>query len=193
MVLQSIRMSTLIVLYANNGQAEMVSQSSPKINMNMSYVGSATRLNKRNITEKTCEKFKIYRDGDTLRFYYHNSDGKVIGAKTRSKSKVFSYEGETDGSFFGQHLWRPTGKRITITEGELDAASCLEIAPTWAVVSLPNGAASAEVDSKNLQFLQGYDQIVLFFDNDDAGIEAAKSAATVLPPGKIIHRPPKRL
>ena len=162
------------------------SERSPKLNTIMNYVGSATRLNKRNISEKTCEKFKIYRDGDTLRFHYHNADGQVIGAKTRSKSKVFSYEGETDGSFFGQHLWRPQGKRITITEGELDAASCLEIAPTWAVVSLPSGATSAKKSiQKNLQFLQGYDQIVLFFDNDEAGIEAAKSAATVLPPGKV--------
>ena len=154
--------------------------------MTMNYVGSAVRLNKRNISEKTCEKFKIYRDGDTLRFHYHNADGQCIGAKTESKSKVFSYEGESDGSFFGQHLWRPQGKRITITEGELDAASCLEIAPTWSVVSLPTGAASAKKSiQKNLQFLQGYDQIVLFFDNDEAGIEAAKSAATVLPPGKV--------
>ena len=38
------------------------------------YVGSAVRLNKRNISEKTCEKFKIYREGETLRFFYHNSD-----------------------------------------------------------------------------------------------------------------------
>ena len=106
----------------------------------------------------------------------------------------YFYEGETDGSFFGQHLWRPQGKRITITEGELDAASCLEIAPTWAVVSLPSGAASAKKSiQKNLQFLQGYDQIVLFFDNDEAGIEAAKNAATVLPPGKVLHSTPKRL
>ena len=92
--------------------------------MNMSYVGSATRLNKRNISEKTCEKFKIYRDGDTLRFHYHNADGQVIGAKSFESQRYLAYEGETDGSFFGQHLWRPTGKRITITEGELDAASC---------------------------------------------------------------------
>ena len=75
------------------------SKQSPKLNTTMNYVGSATRLNKRNISEKTCEKFKIYRDGETLRFYYHNADGQVFGAKTRSKSKVFSYEGETDGSF----------------------------------------------------------------------------------------------
>lgn len=67
--------------------------------MTMSYAGSAVRLNKRNISEKTCEKLKIYRNGDSLRFYYHNANGQPIGAKIRTKSKVFSYEGETDGSF----------------------------------------------------------------------------------------------
>ena len=164
------------------GDSNYRSQSPP---MN-TYRGEASRLAKRNITEKTCEKFKIYRDGDIIRFHYHNADGQVIGAKTRTKSKIFSYEGDTDGSFFGQHLWPSTGKRITITEGELDAASCYEIAPTWPVVSLPSGAASAKKSiQKNLQFLQGYDQIVLFFDNDSAGVEAAKAAASVLPPGKV--------
>ena len=150
------------------------------------YKGQAVSLRNRGISEKTCEKYKIYRDGNILRFHYHNSDGQVIGAKTRTADKNFSYEGQTDGSFFGQHLWPNAGKRIVITEGELDAASCHEIAPTWPVVSLPNGAAAAKKSiQKNLQFLQGYEEIVLFFDNDEAGIKAAKEAANVLPPGKV--------
>ncbi len=162
------------------------STRSQSTKMKSTYKGEAVRLPKRNLTEKTCEKFKIYRDGDVLRFHYQNSDGQVIGAKTRTTNKTFSYEGDTDGTFFGQHLWPSTGKRIVITEGELDAASCHEIAPTWPVVSLPSGASSAKKSiQKNLQFLQGYDEIVLFFDNDDAGIEASKSAAGVLPPGKV--------
>lgn len=154
--------------------------------MRSNYQGAATRLPKRNLSEKTCEKYKIYRDGDVLRFHYHDSDGQVIGAKTRTADKKFSYEGETDGSFFGQHIWPSSGKRITITEGELDAASCYEIAPTWPVVSLPSGAGAAKKSiQKNLQFLQGFEQIVLFFDNDEVGVEATKEAASVLPPGKV--------
>ena len=35
-------------------------------------IGEAVRLNKRNISEKTCEKYKIYRDGSNLRFHYHD-------------------------------------------------------------------------------------------------------------------------
>lgn len=162
------------------------SQSSLPPSMNIQLKGYATPLKNRGLSEKTCERFKIYRDNDVLRFYYHDQDGRVVGAKTRTANKIFSFEGDNPGTFFGQHLWKSRGKRVTITEGELDAASCLEIAPTWEVVSLPSGAASAKKSiQKNLQWLQGFDEIVLFFDSDDAGIKAAKEAASVLPPGKV--------
>ena len=39
-----------------------------------------------------------------------------------------------------------SGKRIVITEGELDAASCWEAMDGWPMVSLPHGAASAKKD-----------------------------------------------
>ncbi len=37
--------------------------------------GSAERLHKRNLSEKTNQFYKIFRDGDTLRFPYFTSDG----------------------------------------------------------------------------------------------------------------------
>jgi len=161
------------------------SQSNKTFN-HMSYAGSAVRLQNRGISEKTCEKYKIYRNGTTLRFHYHNKDGQPIGAKIKTSDKRFTYEGDTDGSFFGQHLWPNNGKRVVITEGELDAASCSEIMPTWPMVSLPSGSASARRSiQKNLEWLQGYEEIVLFFDNDEPGREAAKEAAAVLPPSKV--------
>jgi twinkle protein len=147
--------------------------------------GSAERLQKRKLSEKVCQKYKIYRDGQILRFYYHTRDGLLKGCKVKTKSKDFSYEGETPGTLFGQHLFPSSGKRIVITEGELDAASCYEVQPGWATVSLPNGAAGAKkAIQRNLDFLQGYEKIILFFDNDLPGQEAAKEAAGVLPPGK---------
>ena len=152
----------------------------------MNYQGSATRLKKRGISEKTCERFKIYKDGATLRFHYHNRSGQLVGAKTRTTDKQFSYEGDSDGTFFAQHLWKGSGKRIIITEGELDCASYAEIYPTWDVVSLPTGAAGAKkAIQKNYDFLQGYEEICLWFDNDEPGCEAAKAAADILPPGKV--------
>jgi twinkle protein len=53
------------------------------------------------------------------------------------------------------------------------------------MVSLPSGAAAARKSiQRALQWLQGYEEIVLFFDNDEAGRKAAEEAAGVLPPGK---------
>ena len=54
------------------------------------------------------------------------------------------------------------------------------------MVSLPAGAASAKKAIKaNLELLQGYDDIVLFFDNDEPGVKAAEECAGILPPGKV--------
>jgi twinkle protein len=149
-------------------------------------LGSAQRLQNRNISQKVCEKYKIYRDGDKLRFYYHDESGIVKGAKVKTKNKQFSYEGESTGTFFGQHLFPSTGKRVVITEGELDAVSCYEAMSGWPMVSLPSGAAAArKAIQRNLEWLQGYEEIVLFFDNDDAGRKATEEACQVLPPGKV--------
>ena len=148
--------------------------------------GYPVRLRGRGLSERTCSKFRIHKDGEQLRFHYCDGSGKVIAAKVRDKNKNFHIEGKQDGSFFGQHLCPSSGKRLVITEGELDAASCAQIQPTWQFVSLPNGAAGAKrAIQQNIQFLQGYEEIVLFFDNDDAGRKAANDAASILPPGKV--------
>ena len=156
-----------------------------KMSTNVQLRGSAERLQKRNISEKVCQQYRIYKDGDVLRFYYFDDAGVVKGCKVKTKSKLFTYEGETPGTLFGQHLFPATGKRVVITEGELDAASCSEAMPGWPMVSLPSGAAAARKSiQRSLQWLQGYEEIVLFFDNDEAGRKASEEAAGVLPPGK---------
>ena len=148
--------------------------------------GSAQRLQKRGISEKVCQQYKIYRDGDLLRFYYFDNAGILLGCKIKTKEKDFRYEGKPAETLFGQHLFPVTGKRVVITEGELDAASCQEAMPGWPMVSLPSGAASAKKSiQRSLEWLQGYEEIVLFFDDDGPGRKATEEAASVLPPGKV--------
>ena len=157
---------------------------------NVNFKGSAQRLQKRRISEKTCEKFKIYRDETHLRFPYFDSSGRIAGFKIKTKSKDFKYEGKTTDTLFGQHLFPNSGKRIVITEGELDALSCYEAMENWPMVSLPHGAAGARKDiQKQIPFLQGYKEIILFFDKDEAGKRATEQVAAVLPQGtvKIAH------
>ena len=159
-------------------------------NRNMSkhvqLTGEAQRLNKRNISEKTNKFYRIYRDGNTLRFPYFTGDGVLKGIKIKTKQKDFIYEGLPTDTLFGQHLFPDTGKRIVITEGELDAASCYEAMSGWPMVSLPHGAASAKKDcQKQIPLFQGYEEICLFFDSDEAGRKATEEAASILPPGKV--------
>ena len=159
---------------------------------NVQLQGAATALPKRNLSQQVCELYKIYMDGENLRFHYFDENGRVIGVKTKTKDKQFRYEGVTDGRFFGQHLYPNHGKSIVIFEGELDAASGSAAIPKWPMVSLPNGAAGAKRSiQKNLEFLQGYDKIILFFDGDDVGQQAVKEAASCLPPNKtyVAHLP----
>ena len=161
-------------------------QHTHKMQSNVTFKGSAQRLQKRNISERTCEKYKIFRDESHLRFPYFDSSGQLKGFKTKSKLKEFKYEGETTNTLFGQHLFPTSGKRIIIYEGELDAASGWEAMDGWPHVSLPHGAAAAKKDiQKQIPLLQGYEEIVLFFDNDDAGRKAVEQAASILPIGKV--------
>lgn len=167
------------------GGSHSTSSGSRTLSTPVRFVGEAQRIPSRQISERTCSRYKILFDGDKLRFYYFSPDGKLLGCKLKTKGKIFTYEGESDGSFWGQHLYPGGGKRIVITEGELDAASWAEIQPTWPAVSLPHGAASAKKSiMKNMEWLQQWDEIVLFFDQDDCGRKAAVEAASVLPPGK---------
>ena len=155
-------------------------------NERVQFLGSAEQLHKRRISEATNSFYRIYRYGNTLRFPYYDESGRVVGFKIKSKKKDFHYEGGATTTLFGQHLFPTSGKRIVITEGELDAASCYEVMSGWPMVSLPHGAASAKKDlQKQIPFLQGYQEIVLFFDNDEAGRTATELASGILPSGRV--------
>jgi twinkle protein len=49
-----------------------------------------------------------------------------------------------EAQLFGQHLWRTSGKRVIVTEGEIDAMSMSQVQDNkWPVVSVKNGANGA--------------------------------------------------
>ena len=86
---------------------------------------------------------------------------------------------------FGQQLFK-SGKYITLTEGECDAMAAYELLGSkWAVVSIKRGAAGAVRDVKDsLEFLEGFDNVIIAFDNDKAGKEAARKVARLFKPSK---------
>jgi len=169
--------------YESGGEPDHHHQSVPTVMIK----GSPVSLKKRKISEEHCRKYRIHKDGDVLRFHYFNKSGQVCAAKVKTKDKEFYWDGKnTDNQLFGQHLFPDKGTRLTIYEGELDAVSGYAAMPTWPHVSLPNGAAGAKKDlQKVLDLIQGYDEIVLFFDNDEAGIKATDECAQLFSAGKV--------
>lgn len=89
--------------------------------------------------------------------------------------------------------------RIIITEGPEDMASVARFYELYgdkefkpAVVSLPHGAASAKkVLTKHLEDLKRFKEIVLCFDNDEAGRLAVEAARVILPKAKSVILPTK--
>lgn len=154
--------------------------------------GEVKALAKRGITEETCRKFGYrvgtYSDGRPVQIApYQTTDGEVVAQKIRFANKDFKFLGETKkAGLFGQHLWRDGGKMVVITEGEIDAMSVSQLQSNkWPVVSIPNGAqGAAKSVAGELEWLNKFEKVVIMFDGDKPGREAAKEVASILPPGK---------
>lgn len=145
-------------------------------------------LVKRNITLETCRKFNYgYAQGKQVATYY-DKDGRAVAQKLRSPDKDFTWIGSPKQStLFGQQVWSPhPKKRIVLVEGEIDCLSISQVQQNkWAVCSVPNGADGAErAVRKHLEYLNGFKEVVICFDMDDAGRKAASAVAMLLPPNK---------
>ena len=118
--------------------------------------------------------------------YYVNNE--VAGYKVRKVAdKGFLWQGSPRGTgLFGSQAFQQGGKYITIVEGECDAMAAYEMMGSkWPVVSVKNGAQGADRDVKEgLEFLESFDNVVICFDNDKPGREAARKVARIIKPGK---------
>lgn len=156
------------------------------------YEGDFTAIRSRNITEETCRKFNVRVDGGpVIRFPYYNQARSLVAYKERDKDKNFRWVGHNaDHRLFGQQLWG-AGKTIVITEGELDALSVYQARPTWPVISVPNGAQGAKKALQaQLPWLLGFEEIVLMFDDDEAGVNAAESCVSLFPSDQVFIATP---
>lgn len=150
----------------------------------------------RDICKETHEYFKIRTEfnesnGSVAVVYYPETHkGKLMGFKGRKMPKsFFTVSGGVVGvpDFFGQHCCPATGKRLLITGGEEDCMAAYEMLkeryPEYApaVVSVPRGEASSMATfSENLEFLKGFDEIILGMDMDEAGQKAIAIYAPVI-------------
>lgn len=157
--------------------------------------GKHKALSARGITEETCRKYDYrvgkMRSGEAVHIaqFRNRLTGEVQAQHLRTADKEFPWVGsKKDLALFGDHLCRDGGSKIIITEGELDAMSvcqALGSKSSFRAVSIISGAKGAKKDlSANLQRLEKFDEIILMFDMDDVGKEAAKECARLFRAGK---------
>lgn len=104
----------------------------------------------------------------------------------KGKKIIHSVGDVKESALFGQHLFPTDGKRLVITEGEYDAMSVYHMMnQRYPVVSVVNGVGTATRDIKlNMDYIEGFHEVILCFDNDKPGQEKAKEIAHLLTPGK---------
>lgn len=113
---------------------------------------------------------------------YVDEGGSIVAQKLRFPNKEFPWMGEAKKAMpFGFDLWK-AGKRLVITEGEID---CLTVAQlqklSWPVWSVRSGARGARKELLAvLPTLEQFEEVVLLFDNDKPGREAAEETANAI-------------
>ena len=157
-------------------------------------IGTSGPIKDRKISMNIVDKFKVTleqdKNGSISRHHYpyFNSAGAIVGTKVRTcDGKNFKTTGTFEGTgLFGQQIWREGGKFITITEGEIDAmAVCEMFDGKWPVVSIKRGSGAAVKDIKeSLEWLETYENVIICFDQDDAGRAATDAILPLFSHGK---------
>lgn len=155
--------------------------------------GYASRgFKERNITKIVCEHYGVkvsYNEaGEIDTHYYPYGDEKEGGFKVRKLPKIFSYIGKA-GGLFGRNLFTGGGKRVIVTEGEVDTLSLAQAyydkyKKFYPVVSVPSAAGTQQL-LDNRDWLRSFQEVVLCFDNDEAGEVATAKAIKIIGIDKV--------
>ena len=140
-------------------------------------------LKKRGISGGTCEQWGVGESGGNIAFPYYEN-GKLVLVKFRKPEK---YDGK------GQKAWREEGGKavfwgmdnckpdapLIIVEGEFDALAVSE-AGLPNVVSVPSGAEDLTCVDNCWDWLQQFNQVVIWPDNDEPGLEMCRKLISKL-------------
>ena len=118
-------------------------------------------------------------------FYPYTRGESGEGAwKVRKLPKDFRVIGGLNGvQLFGQSMFS-SGRQLTIVEGEEDvlavaAATHAKYGRVYPVVGLPS-ASNLKPVAENLEWIRGFEKVILWMDNDEAGEKAKQSLAKII-------------
>ena len=134
--------------------------------------------NKRGISKETLDYVGIKEEKGNVCFEYRNELGEHISNKYRFTSKAakskMRFETDTNiNTLFNMDKVDIT-KPLLVTEGEFDTLAAIE-AGFKNSVSIPSGVNSTnQWITTNWDFLEQFDEIIIWFDNDEPGIKGAR-------------------
>ena len=134
-------------------------------------IGKATKyLEGRGISSATIKKWKVGEKEGKLLFPYFEG-GELVAIKHREAKDGGKWTADPGGKpvLYGIDFCMP-GKPLIITEGEIDALTLSDIGFDN-VVSVPNGANALQFIDTCWEFLNLYDSVWVWVDNDEPGIK----------------------
>lgn len=147
-------------------------------------------LRSKGISKSTCEFFSyetgfINDEPVEIANYFDNS--RRVLQVIRLPNKEFPRMGDTNSRIlFGEWKWKPNPKlSLVITEGERDCMAIAEMQNCkFPVVSINGGAKAAKKCLEaRYEYLAGWKDIILCFDNDLAGQTAVQECISIFEPG----------
>lgn len=137
----------------------------------------------RKIKKAVCEFFSVrvgYNNNGEISDHYYPYPG---GFKHRILPKTFFFVG-TAGGLFGKDLFPGGGKRVIITEGEIDALSVAQASldkyeKVYPVISLRSASTTKDLLLERA-WLRSFQEVVLWFDDDEPGREATQKALKII-------------
>lgn len=168
-------------------------QQTRRVPLDLIQGGEIQGLRLRKITDETCQHFNYrvaeYKGKKCQVAPYYDVDGNIVAQKIRFADKTFKVLGSLDDALpFGSQAFQKSGRQVVVTEGEIDAMSLSQAQGNkWPVVSIACGAGgqTRKYIARHRDYFLGFEKVVLMFDNDAPGKEAAEIAASVI--GRRAH------
>lgn len=139
--------------------------------------GALEWLKGRGLTPETIAAFRIAeqtRGDKTYAVFPYLRDGELVNVKYRNiaEKKDMRQEGGAEPCLFGWHLIDPKARTVAICEGEIDAMTLHQCGVP--ALSVNAGAGNHQWLENDWERLDRFSEILIFFDNDDAGKAGAQ-------------------
>jgi len=147
--------------------------------------GFKERLITNDITKFFDVRVSYTTDGEIDTHYYPYGDNAY---KVRKLPKTFSWVGKST-DLFGRNKFNAGGKRLIITEGEIDAMSVAQASFDKYQKVYPVVGMSSSVMTKSLlenrEWIRSFNEVVLMLDEDEAGHKARDEAIKIVGIDKV--------